>query len=432
MPLSAQLMATLPQQHPLVAQFLQANADVDAEGMPAILRTANEMSEQLLRPDSECHTGFGADLGEVLREKKNKVRAALINQLNPLALDADTTKVYLLPADAQALLSQTINTRAAWNFKFQPGLSTFYVTYRAQWSSPIFPGFQAQLVINEQTLNDPSKWESTGQLDDVSGVIELKPEYDPQTAVITLTSADGMYWIRHRCPDATITVLTSRNSFKEAMVHLTTWGGVLDKEKFVQIEHPDDRQVTLDRAEAALLKMYKGMAEPNPVFNKKLKLVDNGGVVPEVGGDRAKWLANEGALDVQKLHGLETDEEKAAYIHKSDMRFARLQRLQATTSKRFAELTDRIDAANDLLNQRALTLLVKSENPDPHEGDAVKELHDNPAARTLPAHLKPEPGRKPRPEMSDGEEEETSDKELTESMADMTVTSARRHRGSWR
>ena len=390
--------------HPLIAALIEQSPD-DTD-------TIAEWRDILNKPDTLCKTGFGLSFEQVLFAKDGKKqRKKLLAQLNPLAYDTESGTLQLTKTEVMNLNDGVLRSKADWTFQFSGVNKTeMHTTYTATWSSPIIPDFQAQLVITQETLDDPSKWNATAVFDPDSGVLDMtsvKFESNKVTLMYDDNDNDVHYSLEHVLPPTAIQVLNDHRHFDEALAQLASHKGVMQIDPYRELE--DEHKA--DVLQVATSRLLSTPSQQHPMLEKPITLVDNGDTVPEVGGDRAAWLAKEGALNVEKLHGFENDEQKAAYIHKCDLKYAKhLQdNLEESDNARFVALDHKMDAIAKLLEEKpkeAFVLPPRSTNPDPHEGDATRELYNNAAVKDLPLHTKRKAEDDPKPRKKHHESDE--------------------------
>ena len=340
-----------------------------------------------------------------------KLRKQFLAQLDPLVVD--DSELLLSKHDLFDLMEGVFTTHATWSFEFLPTRDKFHILYQAKWMSPILPDFEAQLTITEKTLSDPSKWNCTARLEPGGDIVDLYVSYDGVDSVtMTYTaedqSSDVHYSIVHKCPPHVLSVLNDHSGhFDTVLANLAASQGAMNLDPYHQLESDSHKKQVLAKAQQRLLTPASIEAGIKPI-----KFVDNGDKVPDAGGDRALWLAKQGALNVDYLNGLDTDNKKAHYIHKCDLRYAKHLLLQSEggdDTSRVAELSHKIDVLTQLMAKptpESLELAPKSTKTDPHEGDALRELHNNDAVQGLPIHTQAPTRQETIPPPPDDDEDE--------------------------
>lgn len=390
------------EEHPLVAALVASeDEDSDAE-------TIEYWRNVFARPDTIVKAFFGSSFDDVLFGDEGW-RQAVKNELHPLVIDDENNSLRLLPRDKFELQMNQLRSYTTWSFSYHPAVASMYFLCTAMWRSPLIPAFEAQLTITQDTLATPNQWVAVGRFgvdgEDDNELTEMEVKLDPTDRSIELVNKDrDDIGLRTVCSEYVWNKLTNVAEVRRGLEELLASEDYL-KKSYNATQPSGLKDIMLNKAAVQLFK--------DSTYHRrdpKVDLVDNGDKVPEVGGARAAWLAKEGALDVDRLHDLDGDKDKAEYVHRSDLDYAKHQRATTQDNDDHVLLTHRIDELEKLLAGAHPDAFALQEGATDKVGrdDALREWHDHPAVASLPMKkLRP---RKTKTE-SDSDNDNDGDKE---------------------
>jgi hypothetical protein len=226
MPLPDSVQQQLANYPPLVAAFLEANAD---DPTKEVLDTAEEWKESISNPDTVCQTRFGLAQTSVIDQILGRVNGdenmtAMRDQLADGVIQEDDSFL-MSETEIQDFARGVVRVKSRWQVKLETYASmdqgVLHTTLRGDWSSPYVPLFQAQVTINDSDADDPSKFLATGVLGPDTGVVRLQASFNKDTGVLTLVCKDA--------PGTSIVTTFGQDDDSKAFCDMLKRGKIVDR-----------------------------------------------------------------------------------------------------------------------------------------------------------------------------------------------------------